>query len=442
MAGVHGFPPPGDSYAMGMVIIPRPPLHKSTQTLTPHRNMFLAAAPYFSKRVESDDWILAHFQSAITSVGTVTNLVSMFILANLQSNASYQKRICWALVFNIVVFSLLALSTTYFLSVSAGVYLAFILAMVLCSSIATGLMQNGAFAFAAGFGPPAYIQAIMTGQAVAGVLPSIAQIVSVLAVPEAKPSMTLDINKLAPPTQESSTSALIYFLTSTTISVIALLAFIPLIRRHSRLVESRILDDSITGVAESPSSRATPQRKSVPLLTLYKKLSWLAISVFMCFAITMFFPVFTAQITSVRPVLDPGTPRLFYPESFIPLAFLFWNSGDLLGRLLTLSPFSLRQRPVFLFLLAISRVVFLPLYLLCNVRGRRVVVNSDFFYLVIVQLGFGVTNGWVGSSCMMLAAESDDVAEDEREVVGAFMGLNLVAGLTAGSLLSFVAAGV
>ena len=56
--------------------------------------------------------------------------------------------------------------------------------MVFLTSVATGLCQNGTFAFAASFGRAEYIQAIMTGQAVAGVLPSIAQILSVLAVPE------------------------------------------------------------------------------------------------------------------------------------------------------------------------------------------------------------------------------------------------------------------
>src|SRR5436190_1065844 len=83
-----------------------------------YRNMFLAAAPYFMKRFKSDEWILAHFQSSITSVSTVTNLVSMLVLANLQLKASYPKRIGSALVINIVTFTLLALSTTYFRHVS------------------------------------------------------------------------------------------------------------------------------------------------------------------------------------------------------------------------------------------------------------------------------------------------------------------------------------
>ena len=67
-------------------------------------------------------------------------------------------------------------------------------------------------------------------------------------------------------------------------------------------------------------------------------------------------------------------------------------------------------------------------------------VKSDVFYLVVVQLLFGLTNGYIGSNCMIAIPEW--VKEEEREAAGGYMGLCLVAGLTAGSLLSFVVAGI
>lgn len=151
----------------------------------------------------------------------------------------------------------------------------------------------------------------------------------------------------------------------------------------------------------------------------------------------MVFPVFTQEILSVR---DPSTsPRPFQKASFIPLAFLLWNVGDLVGRLLTLVP-QLRfiQYPRSLFAFSLFRIAFIPLYLLCNIRGRGAAINSDTFYLIIVQFLFGLSNGWLGSNCMMGAVEWVDV--DEREAAGGFMGLMLVAGLTVGSLLSFLTA--
>lgn len=66
-------------------------------------------------------------------------------------------------------------------------------------------------------------------------------------------------------------------------------------------------------------------------------------------------------------------------------------------------------------------------------------MESDFFYLFVVQGLFGLTNGYLGSLTMLAASAYVDPAE--REAAGGFMGLCLVAGLTVGSLASFFVAG-
>ena len=248
--------------------------------------MFLAAAPYFQRRFHSDPWTLDHFQPAILSVSTVANLGSVLALSKLQANASYPKRITTSLILNIIIFTLLALSTSFFRDVSVRTYFTFILAMVFAASLATGLNQNGVFSYVSGFGHAEYTQAIMTGQAVAGVLPCIAQIVSVLSVPEQSPPSS-DLQK-PPIGQESSTSAFAYFLTATGVSALTLLAFIYLVPRQSRRLATKHIP-SLT----SPTSVSQPSRKNIPLLTLLRKLRWLAAALFLCFAITMVFPVFT-----------------------------------------------------------------------------------------------------------------------------------------------------
>lgn len=154
----------------------------------------------------------------------------------------------------------------------------------------------------------------------------------------------------------------------------------------------------------------------------------------------MVFPVFTQKIESVNPPSEGDGFSITQPSAFIPLAFLFWNAGDLIGRILTGVPaFRMTGSPKLLLVAAVSRVVFIPMYLLCNISGKGARVSSDVFYLVIVQLLFGLTNGFIGSTCMMGAV--DWVDAEEREAAGGFMGLCLIGGLTAGSLLSFLAAG-
>lgn len=413
--------------------------------------MFLAASPYFASRFFDRPSISRTFQSSILTVSTITNLAVTLVLTSLQRQANYANRIKLALVINTAAFALLTLSTSLFRDTSPEVYLGFLLVDVCFAALATGLFQNGAFAFAASFGRSEYTQAIMAGQGVAGVLPALAQMVSVLVVPPPKPPT-------AGSGDENSggggggggekggddtigTAAFIYFLTAVVVSIITLVSFWPLAKRHQRLVVSRRGGGGGGGGGggydqdpSEPHQTAAP-RKVVSLPTLFRKLHWEAGAAALCFVATIaVFPVFTAKILSTHP---PPRSRLFDPEVFIPLSFFFWNAGDLVGRICTGGKLndSVRRRPVVLFLVGLARFAFLPLYLLCNLHGGGAVVSSDLFYLVAVQLPFGLSNGWLASNAMMAAAESVD--EGEREAAGGFMGLCLVAGLAVGSLLSF-----
>lgn len=120
----------------------------------------MAAGPYFQRRFKSDRAILSNFQAAELAVSTVTNLGSVFVLAKLQANASYPRRITSSLIINTITFAVLALSTRLFLGVSAGGYLAFLMITTFATSLATGFMQNGCFAFVASYTLPEYMQAM------------------------------------------------------------------------------------------------------------------------------------------------------------------------------------------------------------------------------------------------------------------------------------------
>ncbi|GKZ51466.1 hypothetical protein AbraIFM66951_005814, partial [Aspergillus brasiliensis] len=208
-------------------------------------NMFLAAAPYFYHRFHTDDWAATHYQPSILTVSTVTNLGSSFILAKLQKGASYPKRVTISLLINIVVFTLLAFSTILMKDVAVSTYFSFLMIMVFGASLATGINQNGVYAYVSGFGREEYTQAIMGGQGVAGVLPCIVQILSVVSVPSKKEGQK------AP--QESSKSAFAYFITATAVSSFALLAFLSLVKRRksSTLLDPTADDHSDSDVPEN-----------------------------------------------------------------------------------------------------------------------------------------------------------------------------------------------
>jgi solute carrier family 29 (equilibrative nucleoside transporter), member 1/2/3 len=351
----------------------------------------------------------------------------MIILTNTQSTGNYSSRVYSGLYINLFIFALLTASTTIFRDISPGQYLGFILVMAASSSWASCLMQNGAFALAASSDRPEFMQAVMAGQGVAGVLPAVAQIISVLVTPPGEPVS----DGAQGFTSRTGISALIYFLTAMVVFCVVLLAFVPLEREHSRQVGHQAA--SIDGQPEGE----TFVHRLIAQISVLKKVYWCSAAIFTCFVIAMFFPVLTPKILSVTPPSEANP--LLAPATFIPLALFFWNLGDLVGRTSALLlPF--RGPQSLLFALSVARIVFLPLYTLCNIHGRGAIIPSDLFYLLLVQLPYGLTNGWLASNCMITACERVD--KDERELAGGLMALCLMCGLTFGSILSFSVAGI
>jgi solute carrier family 29 (equilibrative nucleoside transporter), member 1/2/3 len=391
--------------------------------------MFLAAAPYFEMRFANNEKIRSSFQSTEISVSCVVNLIFTIILINIQGRFAYPKRINVSLVIFILVFTLMTLSTRLFSQVSSVGYFVFLICEIAFSSIATAFMQNGIFAYMAGFGRNEYPQGNMMGQAIAGVLPCVVQIISVLSVPEVE---TVEEER-----EQASNAALAYFSTACGVSVLTLVAWRYLRRLDKKRPELHLAARKPSNVSggNSNADDQAPRKKRVPILTLFKKLRYPSTAVFLTFAISMFFPVYTAKIRSVHPL--ENIPRILSPRgAFVPLAFLVWNTGDFVGRLVSALPrVNITRRPRLLLLLSTLRAGFVPMYLLCNVNGNGAVVNSDIFYLAFVQFFFGLTNGYLGTQCMTSSNQYVDV--DEREAAGSFMPLMLVAGLTVGSLLSF-----
>jgi solute carrier family 29 (equilibrative nucleoside transporter), member 1/2/3 len=134
--------------------------------------MFLAAAPYFQERFLYNPWISRHFQPGITSVSTLTELFSMLILAKLQNNTSYTRRVGGAFTIHTTVCVILAISITLFRSISVELYFGFLLIVATFASMATSLGVNGTFAFASSFRRTEYTHALMVGQAVSGIMPA------------------------------------------------------------------------------------------------------------------------------------------------------------------------------------------------------------------------------------------------------------------------------
>jgi equilibrative nucleoside transporter 1/2/3 len=352
-------------------------------------NCFLSAAPYFSQRFEGHKVLQDNFSSSVMSITTVTGTLFTLVLADRQ-NADYSGRVKLGEFIIASVFLLLALSCA--VDISAVPYFWFIQLSVFASSLGAGLAQNGSYAIGNTL-TPTHTRAITVGQAVSGVLPPVISMLSATASGSSGGSSAL--------------ATALYFLTSTGVCIAVIILFRSSAQHHSGQFHG-----------------STRKRHDVPLLTLLQLLWVPAASVFVTFAVTLIYPVFASTVTSGSNIRQ---------ELFVPLVYLFWNGGDLVGRVACASRRFVIERPNALVAYSLARFLFVPVFFLCNVEGHGAVKN-DLFYLTL-QFAFGVTNGQLITSSLMGAPSY--VAEEQREAAGGFMTLSLSMGLATGSLLSF-----
>ena len=167
---------------------------------------------------------------------------------------------------------------------------------------------------------------------------------------------------------------------------------------------------------------------------ILKAISEKALSVFIVFSVTLTcFPAIMAGISST----NKGDGSIWDNELFSTLVvFLVFNLGDWIGRILAGIGQIVNEKSKWLLILSISRIVFIPLFLMCNYKHRLLpyVFNHDFWPIIINVL-CSVSNGYLGSLGMMYGPKL--VSIEYGETAGTMMSLFLQLGLTCGACLSF-----
>ncbi|CAB4069542.1 SLC29A1_2_3 [Lepeophtheirus salmonis] len=147
-----------------------------------------------------------------------------------------------------------------------------------------------------------------------------------------------------------------------------------------------------------------------PLLVL-KEIWVYALSVFLVFVVTLgCFPGITAAIKST-------------------------GSGTSLAEVLHFPKPHLRGSSWYILMAAVLRVIFIPLFLFCNVSPSNrhmtsVIFESDTIYILLMIL-FSVSNGYISSICMMSAPGIIKKPEEQSTAASlmvAFLGLGLGVG--------------
>eukprot|EP00096_Caligus_rogercresseyi_P013838 TRINITY_DN6432_c0_g1_i1.p1 TRINITY_DN6432_c0_g1~~TRINITY_DN6432_c0_g1_i1.p1 ORF type:complete len:260 (+),score=74.63 TRINITY_DN6432_c0_g1_i1:741-1520(+) len=186
-----------------------------------------------------------------------------------------------------------------------------------------------------------------------------------------------------------------------------------------------------------PKPESGGPAKVNPLLIL-KEIWVYALSVFIVFAVTLgCFPGITAAIRST----GTGT---WSTKFFVPVTcFLLFNIGDYIGRslaeFLQFPKASMKGAPLYVLLASLSRIVFIPLFIMCNVSPTdrhltSVVFESDGVYIALMIL-FSLSNGYISSICMM-SAPGIIKKPEEQSTAASLMVACLGLGLGVGAGLS------
>lgn len=418
-------------------------------------NFFMTATEYFKSRLgEPRNISLAnsladgngtksekptYLQSIFPNVMTLCAMLPLLIFSCLNSflhqRISQQVRILGSLVAIFLVFLITSILVKVFVE-PLPFFIITMIKIVLINSF--GAILQGSLFGLAGLLPASYTTPVMSGQGLAGTFAALAMICAFASG------------------SALSESAFGYFITACITILLAIGSYIMLPRldffryysmkdkteyrthgNHSEL-ETKvdlINKDDRNGVEPNPVNGTThTSNHESSVFSIFKKIWIMAMSVCLVFAVTI--GVFPAVTLAVESTIAKGT--VWGERYFIPVScFLMFNVFDWIGRSLTAVCMWPGKDSCLLPFLVIMRVVFIPLFMLCNVTPREnlpVIFAHDAWYIVFM-IFFAISNGYLASLCMCFGPKK--VLPHEAETAGAIMAFFLSLGLALGAVLSF-----
>ncbi|XP_029359096.1 equilibrative nucleoside transporter 1-like isoform X4 [Echeneis naucrates] len=204
-----------------------------------------------------------------------------------------------------------------------------------------------------------------------------------------------------------------YFITACVVIFLSLLSFLLLPKmeffqfyqdsnRKERPDGENAVNLVNTGSKDEPTGEI--RQKDVSMVKIFKKIWLLALSV--CFTFTITIGVFPAITTDIKSTLND---RASWDLYFIPVScFLLFNLCDWAGRSLTAICMWPQKDSILLPVSIVSRLVFIPLFMVCNVQPRLhlpVLFHHDGFFIIIMII-FAFSNGYLASLCMCYGPKS------------------------------------
>ncbi|KAK6300178.1 equilibrative nucleoside transporter 1-like [Coregonus clupeaformis] len=412
-------------------------------------NFFMTATMYFTSRLsdpsqmgtdlsgngtggEGDNRSLleAKFNNVMTLCAMVPLLVFTCLNSVLHQRIPQKFRIMGSLAVILVVFLLTAILVKIEMAPLPFFTLTMIKIVIINSF---GAILQGSLFGMAGLMPAKYTTPIMSGQGLAGTFAAFSMICAIASG------------------SEINDAAFGYFITACAVILLAIISYVVLpklefYQYYTSQSGNRVSDEENkldllkkeNATENRPVFKQGEEEQNVSMLTIFKKIWVLALSV--CFAFTITIGTFPAVTVDVKSTIaDGGTWELY----FIPVCcFLLFNLSDWVGRSLTAVCMWPGKDSKLVPILLVARVIFVPLFMLCNVQPRYnlpVFFEHDAWFIVFMIL-FAFSNGYLASLCMCFGPKK--VAPHEAETAGAIMAFFLSLGLALGASLSFLFRGL
>ena len=200
-------------------------------------------------------------------------------------------------------------------------------------------------------------------------------------------------------------------------------------------------EDSYQGMAQNKhtATQHAPIDQHDVVIYVTRTVRLPALALFLTYLVTLsLFPVITSDLTSVMECQSQARVR---NDMFVPLTFLIFNLGDLLGRFVVADDGIEKHRlelPRKLVHASLARFAFVPLFFLCYSRKSlypEMAVHSDIFSWC-VQLAMAVTNGILTTFSFSAVAVLLPADENMQQIASSILNLSLCLGLVAGGLVA------
>uniref|UniRef100_A0AAZ3RV08 Solute carrier family 29 member 2 n=1 Tax=Oncorhynchus tshawytscha TaxID=74940 RepID=A0AAZ3RV08_ONCTS len=367
-------------------------------------NFFMTASMYFNRRLNKTEWSNGtvvvqkeyYFNNWMTLLSQLPLLLCTLLNSFFYQRISEMVRIAGSLVFILVLFILTAILVK--VTMEEDCFFSVTMATIWFINSFGAVLQGSLFGLV-GLLPQRYSAVFMSGQGLAGTFAALAMLVSIAS------------------DTDLETAALGYFITPCVGTLLTLLSYLLL----PRLVSGSALRTWTKNF-----------HHIVYLVPVSLQIWVMAFCVVFVFTVTLaVFPAITVDVKTIYP----GK----WESYFISVCcFLIFNVCDWIGRTVTTlfqwPPKESRLFPV----LVVSRVVFVPLLMLCNVQSRSylpVFFSHDAAFAFIMIL-FSLSSGYC--VCLSMSYAPQLVASKDAETAGALMTFFLGLGLSIGAGFSFL----